>query len=603
MRTVREERRVRQMRNIYWLAAILLCVAACDKEPHGRWYLEGDGIKNDGSDGTTIDGGDGTDGSNNGGNPINPGNDPLGVGVVGVACGTTDDCGTAFECSIDLPDGYCTRTCSSADPCPSDSECVENNAQELCYVRCQGLADCRSGYACNHGVCALPCAGDADCDGGEVCSSGACVGSGVGLACDGVAALCSAELTCDTAVTGGYCTTACDHITTCPTGSTCGFLLQSQSCLAACRVGGDCGGNTECLDGLCRVRCTDTADCPPNATCETTSGICNMPGPEYGDDHVLDLGVREAGTEIGFDVTNNTASITILVHGSDDSYYEATSVRNPAGTELIGAAPTDGPLRVVPHREILVLQIPNGDGAVLASQAGTWRLEFASNATQNARVRVILKQTATGQPEGGTVTLHLLLAPEAIADVSAANAAASVYLQAVLNRWESLFVQGAGVSIHSVTYADVDAAYTDITSQIQVETMFKAHSVHNALNVFVVRSIALGGATNVAATSSGVLGPPRVGGTTRSGIVIEGGNDALLAGNALCHEAAHFMGLFHTTEPQNGQQDLISDTPECLDLGDCPDARSHLMFPLITDEQSVLSEGSAKVIKANALVE
>jgi hypothetical protein len=72
---------------------------------------------------------------------------------VGSPCKQDSDCGSApFMCMLDHPGGYCMRDCDitkgDAD-CPSESICQFDGMAGECHLKCNGQADCRSGYVCS----------------------------------------------------------------------------------------------------------------------------------------------------------------------------------------------------------------------------------------------------------------------------------------------------------------------------------------------------------------------------------------------------------------------------------------------------------------------
>ncbi len=77
----------------------------------------------------------------------------LGLGgcspLVGDACETTTDCGTALYCETSLPSGYCTRRSCERDGCPEVGVCVTfRPSVSYCMASCASDSDCRDGYRC-----------------------------------------------------------------------------------------------------------------------------------------------------------------------------------------------------------------------------------------------------------------------------------------------------------------------------------------------------------------------------------------------------------------------------------------------------------------------
>lgn len=83
--------------------------------------------------------------------------------IVGVACQEDGDCGSQGIClgqpkeasATVFSAGYCTFFDCHHSECPMGSECIfiEETGSYLCLASCVEGASCRSGYACQQGVC------------------------------------------------------------------------------------------------------------------------------------------------------------------------------------------------------------------------------------------------------------------------------------------------------------------------------------------------------------------------------------------------------------------------------------------------------------------
>jgi hypothetical protein len=112
-----------------------------------------------------------------------------------------------------------------------------------------------------------------------------------------------------------------------------------------------------------------------------------------------------------------------------------------------------------------------------------------------------------------------------------------------------------------------------------------------------------------------VPGPATLGGTARSGVAVTTTDlraDAAFVGQIAAHEAAHFLGLFHTTEQTpDGGHDTIADTAECpadaagddgeFSADECPDG-DNLLFWAPSADAFTLTGGQAYVLRHNLLV-
>ncbi len=536
---------------------------------------------------------------------------------IGATCTAPSDCSSGL-CAKSLPGGYCTQSCDNGKTCPTGTQCVTYGGKSYCFDGCAKNADCRTGYVCSNGVCDAACSGDADCGGGEVCQNQACVGAGVGETCAS-GSDCPSGLTCDTSVSGGYCTQTCTAAADCPVGAICGVMKGTRTCLADCRTSADCASGQSCILGVCNVPCGSDSDCGSGMYCDTTSGQCHQKAVGGGGVTTVDLGTVPLGTPTSFQVDSKTFGVEIVAVGDQGANYEISSVTNPSGTELVNQSnPYGGPLRVVPDTEVATAQIPNSDSSAVALTPGVWHFQVITDSGSAPHVTILMRTSPTGAEVGGTVPLNVFLAPNAYPGTTAANAASDQSLQAILGRWDVFYSNQYGnpadIPLGTIHYYDISSQYSDITTTPQYESMFAQYGRGDGLNLFFVRSLSIGGQSAVAGVAGGIPGPARISGTLHSGVVIEvqpsqsgSGIDTRITGDDMSHECGHFQGLFHTTELDAAHtQDLISDTPECTNMptqnsmGSCSqDAYKNLMFPMLTGEQSILTAGQAKVVQAN----
>jgi hypothetical protein len=516
---------------------------------------------------------------------------------VGAPCERPTDCDSGMVCASGLPDGYCTLDCSEIT-CPSGTECATYGGGSFCFDACTSDTQCRNGYVCSGGICNVPCTRDAECSGGQVCEAGRCAGAGVGDACD-TGSDCEDGLTCYRGVSDGYCTASCESHEDCPVGSACGSMRGDLFCLAMCRDDIDCGTGQRCLGGMCTVPCTSDGDCAGEAFCDVNSGRCR--GGLGGDVEYIDFGSIPSSQPIAFEVDASVHAISVVARGPVGITLYASQVINPAGVNLIGNDLFGPPLRVMPMEEAFTVQVPNSDSSQLEVTPGEWRVRIdAHNTSTTIDVTVILRRSTDGTAQDGSVPLDVFIAPGGFgAGVNASNAAQSAEVQAVFNRFRLFYETQAGIAIESITFHDLPASYSNITSATQYTDMFRDWSKDETINLFFVQSLSMWGSSAVAGVSGGIPGPPRFGGTGNSGVVVERQSTARLTGDCASHEVGHFVGLFHTTESNGRTHDLISDTPECPDLNSCQAGWRHLMFPGLTGVMDTMSRGSSVVVRAN----
>ncbi|RMG16567.1 MAG: hypothetical protein D6729_10635 [Deltaproteobacteria bacterium] len=520
------------------------------------------------------------------------------AGGIGAPCSSPSDCAEGLSCAPSLPGGYCTRSCEG-DPCPEGTQCVAFGGSSYCFDGCLTNADCRPGYACSGGICDVACSADEECGGGEICLNGACVGAGVGQSCD-TGGDCPGSLSCFKSVPGGYCTQSCTTGGDCPEGSTCGLIKGNSLCLAACRDDLDCGSGQRCMGGVCNLPCGSDADCAADEFCDQFSGLCKSRISGGGDVEVLPLGQVSLGTTQSIDVDASTYAFTILVRGGLNASFVVDSLRGPSGQELVSRDYFSGPFRTYPTAQAYAAQFPNSDQ--LGVQPGRYTFRVLSDRDSSADITLYLKKSNGGTYAGGSIPLNVFIAPGAFPDgANAASASGSRWVSDVLARWQQFYRNQASVELGQVKFFDLPSGLTDVSSESEYQQAFLDHGRDGALNLFFVRSLSLGGSSAVAGVSGGIPGPPGIGGTRNSGVIIEVQDSPRLTGDDMCHEIGHFLGLYHISETDGTTHDLITDTPECTGrIENCTTGYYYLMFPALTPYMDTLSPGQAYVVQGNA---
>lgn len=117
-----------------------------------------------------------------------------------------------------------------------------------------------------------------------------------------------------------------------------------------------------------------------------------------------------------------------------------------------------------------------------------------------------------------------------------------------------------------------DGSATRIVDNVLASTIANGAARPDAMHILFVRRI--GGTDNPkfdpAGYSMGLPGPYSHKRDT-SGVLVatekyagSGGLDADGLSSSLAHEMGHYLGLYHTSEPDGATHDPLSDTPECL---------------------------------------
>jgi hypothetical protein len=265
-------------------------------------------------------------------------NSDAGIGTIGAACSTSNDCtavptvagggppickGQAlilddsfnYQTGYAYPGGMCTRRCTSDTQCGAGSICAFyggywGEVDSICLPNCNSSA-CRPGYVCTNfgGTIGNFCLVAAADGGVPSYDAGApAVGNVMGQACslDSVcrppsSGACAKATLPDAGPSGfpnGYCYGNCsmypddtycgnngicypqiDQYLTGPAWVwTCGGKCDPLATTTGCRTGYWCDqiyGSAAPNDGLCEARCTNAGiTCPGGTTCNATTGAC-----------------------------------------------------------------------------------------------------------------------------------------------------------------------------------------------------------------------------------------------------------------------------------------------------------------------------------------
>lgn len=481
------------------------------------------------------------------------GSGPPSPGQDGAACLESADCFGAVcltELENGLPDGYCTTLGCTPTSCNGGLCVVDKWGNAACVDTCVDDDDCRSGYSCE------------ERGGASLCDFVSAAGVDVG------------------ASPGGSCQRGCEVAA--PLRVDCGFTPSR-------RLEGAAEGGGDLFQWGLDYR--------------TTAGIDGFVLSVYPDPSVL---VPDADTgELPVFATNilsarNDAGDRLDLKGAD----AALNVSSFAASELAAV-----PFPFAPAYEAFV----DGNGGLLQVQS-------------EAPALCLTRAEAL---EGDSLELHIYLvgagglAPDLLGSDPDFRAAIDE-LQRLLGL--------AGVEItrfvpHTVSEADVEA-YRIIRDEASLGAVLALTEDPGAsasadadaslvLNLVLVDDILPGDGGDLVGRAGLLPGPAGVHGTPWSGVVTEVSSlreAPEYVGLVIAHEAAHFLGLRHTTEVFEtdlpvGDVDPLADTPTCPDLRStlegCPDYHN-LMFPLAPLERSAsrvtLSDDQAWVLRRSPLV-
>src|SRR6266568_4858311 len=70
------------------------------------------------------------------------------AGAFGAPC--SPSCASGLTCYMQLPEGFCSKTCGSSSDCPSGAVCGSVDEITVCLPVCNPSAgaSCRDGYSC-----------------------------------------------------------------------------------------------------------------------------------------------------------------------------------------------------------------------------------------------------------------------------------------------------------------------------------------------------------------------------------------------------------------------------------------------------------------------
>ena len=385
------------------------------------------------------------------------------------------------------------------------------------------------------------------------------------------------------------------------------------------------GGITESTFGpLCEVN----EDCASEEACE--SGACARQSDSDENLRYLRFGsggVNTSGTaQLTVPVPAGATSFAVVLDGSGDADVLASRIESPSGDIVFDM--NDSSSKNFSEQHILPYTVVVPNHPSVGMEAGDWHLSLLASENVNVNATVVI-QTAQRATQTLEVRIILVLSDEASLD--ATSAAENADFQSLLSGVTDVFFQ-AGIEFSVVEYVGVDAEQATeygVLDSIDGENSELAQllrlggdSDSRVLNVFFVEDIAVGsGRTRIAGVSGGTPGPPTINGTGRSGVAINLGSfladptdvDATVI--TIAHEAAHYLGLYHSSEKSGGGDDAegfdhLADTPQCgiandengdelLSVQECSDADGfNLMFwtaasaPIdnirLTDDQSAV---------------
>ncbi len=387
----------------------------------------------------------------------------------------------------------------------------------------------------------------------------------------------------------------------------------------ACRVDEDCGeGNSCSVDPrsgltLCLSGCA--AGCRSGYACRGLRGqrACR-PEPD-GPSIDVSASMAVVGVNcvaalrgsfgIDFDVPSGSARAQLLVFTGDGASVHVQTLRRPNGSQV---DLLEGGLGVAPqlYGSVVALVLPDDVGSPLIE--GLYRLELEASSD-----RLCWSLQASPAPAG---RLDVLIY-SALEGLNGSAVPQDPDYQVMVQELVSLF-RRADLEIRIVGTRGLAVPERQPSSRAEASALLArteppppSQGGSNVLNVVLVDELAIDGA-DVDGFSPSIPGSAGLHGSGASGVVVRGDvirlkvdgdpAGARLVGVRIAHHVGHYLGLAHTTEPNDVERDPLSDTPGCPDRDrECPD-QTNLMFHDVNLGTRELTADQRAVLRGHPLV-
>jgi hypothetical protein len=329
---------------------------------------------------------------------------------------------------------------------------------------------------------------------------------------------------------------------------------------------------------------------------------------------VVDLGDVTDGQTVTLDVPPDAIGFDVVVTSAGALGIER--IASPAGAVVHDRfTPKNGGLaNGEAVRGVASVSVPQNDLPESVLVPGGWKITFGGQGTA-AHARARIQTTGDGRFHGGALDLHLYVPagltisdPSPLHVVSAKTAAADVDVARRVDTFFSALHQSFAIDRGKVVFHEAPSRFVAVNDDA---TYYAGTAISTgqpedyALHVLLTNDLYHG---DYVGYSPGLPGTVSVTGTPYSGLVValyDGGEGAIGDGHSWLHEMGHFVGLFHTTEPDGTTFDPLSDTPKCpgTRTPSCADA-DNLMIPgawPAGDKLPLVTKGQQTVFRASPI--
>lgn len=234
------------------------------------------------------------------------------------------------------------------------------------------------------------------------------------------------------------------------------------------------------------------------------------------------------------------------------------SLVNPEEENLLKSSHST-PLRSIPEHGLIGLTVPMRPEIQVT--AGNWSIRLASGSAGQAQLKLVIRQGIL--PSQPTLVIQPFLAGTEF-QTSA--------IQAALNQMLTIY-QTAGfrvilkplISLQETLFNSLSTNIKDPNTAKLLQSI-----TTDSINLFLIPDLYQNDIDGLLGISGGIPGPHGIQNPKNAVLVsigaheIQGTISGSLLGETMAHEIGHWLGLFHTTEEDGLEFDILEDTPQCL---------------------------------------